>query len=192
MYAFAGLTCRCLDFRQTKLSSSETRGYADDQVSFDASLGFPGEGPLNSSRGFSNFWQMSCSQWISCWISSWIFHVQLPAAWQSSSHPSSCLSAGLLLVVGGCFALLVVAPVCCGFPFLSGVVPCRPREPCRSFLELLVKRSKLLRRLLAPVPQGRPVLPMTRKRGASRLDEFFLRAFEEGLDMIGMFEKHHI
>ena len=150
MYAFAGLTCRCLDFRQTKLSSSETRGYADDQVSFDASLGFPGEGPLNSPRGFNNFWQMSCSQWISPWISSW----------------------GSVFVWG------------CSLP-AARAMPIFPRTVGEK-----VKASQ--RRLLPPVPQGRPVLPITRKRGASLLDEFFVRAFEEGLDMIGMFEKHHI
>ena len=65
-------------------------------------------------------------------------------------------------------------------------------EPCRCFHVLLHgEKSKAAQRLLKPpVPKGRPVLPATQHKREKLLDDFLICGTEQGLDLLGMFERH--
>ena len=100
-------------FKQSCLSYSEMRGFAMQQRSFDASLGFPGEGP----------WP--CLIFPFCRMP-WRCSGSPGGAWFAASRRFPFIAhslfvpflAGLLLVWVGCFpAASVLLRYGCGFPF---------------------------------------------------------------------------
>ena len=172
-------------YRQTRLSCSQLDGFKHEVMDFDASLGFPGEGPLGSFAQFAKcflscclaimavcgFFAIGFSLWICPFISFWI-----AAGW----------GRVLCLPRLSCPRWLWISVL-----FASGglpgamAMPMFPRTPGE-------RHKAAFRQSRPPVPPGHPVLPSTQHKRAQLLDDFIIWATEEGLDILALFEQHHI
>ena len=147
-------------------------------LEFDSTLGFPGEGPpspfplllLLLLPGLEVFYAphgiLPLPAFLMLWIVVVITSFGLSWTWQGAG----CWVRGwiFLALVLQCEAMPV-------FPRTSG-------EYAKS----------VFRAERPPVPEGRPVLPVTQKRRAKLLDDFLVRSLDEGLDMIDMLSRHSI
>jgi hypothetical protein len=172
-------------YRQSKLSNKQCTGFRHDVMDFDSSLGFPGEGPA-ISVGFCPVFSLS-------------------------GCLALCIVAGLFIVW-----LLRLLSFTLSFWIAAGWgwVLCLPRSFCPRWLWIFVlfaygglpgamampmfprtpgERTKaVFRQSRPPVPPGRPVLPATQQKRAQLLDDFIIWSTEEDLDILAMFEQHHI
>eukprot|EP00435_Cladocopium_sp_Y103_P063603 s567_g25.t1 len=172
-------------YRQTSLSSSERRGFAEVQYSFDSSLGFPGEGPVVGFSLSLFAFQLLCL--LPC---IWLRHLSLQLALDFLVVPLSfaiwiAAGWGLLLRRSAPYPRLLWIFVVWSACFARGAIamPIFPRTSG--------ERAKAAQRLARPpVPSGRPVLPATQQKRAKLLDEFLLWSLDEGIDMMAMLAEH--
>ena len=171
-------------YRQSAISSSERRGFSQDQFSFDASLGFPGEGPCH---GFSAFPIPLCL-WI--FISLCILHFGFGFA---------ILRALILFLLSTWFAAGWGCLPRCSAPFprllwiFVGGVACFSSggSAMPVFPRTAGERAKAAQRAdRPPVPSGRPVLASTQHKRLRLLDDFLVWSVEEGIDMVAMLSDH--
>ena len=157
----------CRDLYRRCHSSLE---FSHSSMDFDASLGFPGEGPgFRQLLAFAAFCLLCCGLPSPFCVPLWILTPCL-----TSSLPSSCFA---------CFLLSVVE-----LPSLSPgramAMPIAPQTPAE------MKKS-LARGSQPPLAEGRPVLPTT----GSLRDKYF-KVFEswtreEGIDIHALLEHSH-
>eukprot|EP00435_Cladocopium_sp_Y103_P060225 s990_g22.t1 len=182
-------------FRQTSILKAQQHGHAQDQMDFDGTLGFPGEGHMFLFWIFHHFPQgfwicepvvSSCSDHFALWnLASPLLSLLILLGFLSPLalrwNAAGC-SWVLPLSKGKGLWIFVVVFAC----LVSGA-PAMPLFP-----RTAGERSKAaFRRARPPVPAGRPVLPVTTKRREQLLNEFFIWATEEGLDVLELFENHH-
>ena len=130
-------------------------------VEFDATLGYPGEGP--SSR----FWTSAVGAFL------WLFvcSVGVPCCW---------LAVPLLLGMRGwCLGFFLCFPM----TEMAMAMPVFPKNPG----EIARAATRATR---PELPTGRPVLPATNTLRKKYLDEFFLWTAEEGVDLSWMLTNH--
>eukprot|EP00435_Cladocopium_sp_Y103_P013722 s2211_g3.t1 len=182
-------------FRQTALLKTQQLGHAHDQMDFDGTLGFPGEGHPFLFWIFHHF---SHGSWIFEPIVSscpsqfvlWIFATSLLPLLLPLGFPSPL---ALRWNAAGCTWVLPLSKgkgLWIFFVVFACLVHGAPAMPL--FPRTAGERSKAaFRQARPPVPAGRPVLPVTTKRREQLLNEFFIWATEEGLDVLELFENHH-
>ena len=136
-----------------------------DSFDFDATLGFPGEGPLTlRCLHLLGVVALYCCLVCFCPAGSFLWTAAL-MCW--GGLPSCC-----------CWAASVVC-----FPH-AVAMPMFPKNPGE------VSRAKA-RFERPPLPEGRPVLPATNSLRNRYLSEFFSWALESDLDVRSMLDNHH-
>ena len=132
-----------------------------ETMDFDATLGFPGEGP-------SDFLFLPCPLgclWISLVV--WVYLVYLP---RSNRCFACCV-----------FLWLSCLPVSSSLPGAAMAMPISPGTPAEV-------RKSLQRRTAEPLVEGRPVLPATGSAREKYLNIFYAWAEGEGIDVLHLLE----
>eukprot|EP00435_Cladocopium_sp_Y103_P019932 s4028_g4.t2 len=177
-------------YRQTALRRDEVRSFALQQKSFDASMGFPGEGPFSSHFPPLDF--AECIKGIQAFSNglsfSFAFSFLLLCCWIFIAITSTWTAA----VLGGVLCLRARSPRWLWISVLFPMLLLSGAHAMPMFPKTAGERTKAAQRQLRPpVPPGRPVLPVTQQRRAKLLDAFLIWAVEEGLDVMTMLQQHH-
>ena len=134
-----------------------------NQMDFDATLGFPGEGPLG------------CYGFLAV--------VALSVALVCFSFAGFACWIAVSLVPGGRGCAVVRLVVLTSFPGVAMAMPMFPKNPGEV--------SRAASRAARPeLPVGRPVLPATNSLRQRYMDELIAWTFEEGIDFTWMLENH--
>ena len=158
---------------------------------FDATLGYPGEGPLPHC--------------LPCSSPPWIFF-DFSLGFIAFSF-ASCLHLGFLTslhsslwqaiwAVGGVLCW-VLRPLCWGPRRLVFLAVAYSLTSSAEAMPMFPKtageaQKAAARALRPPVPQGRPVLPATMAKREVLLNDFLRWAADSGLDMVDMLNRHHL
>eukprot|EP00435_Cladocopium_sp_Y103_P050885 s1879_g15.t1 len=186
-----GASCLCLAdrslFRQSSIAQQYHNGPRHIQKNFDSTLGYPGEGPRSRVDRFHVF-----LPFISKPLPFWIFALSLASLLDFLFHLISISSTWTAAVGLGLLCHAVLAPRWLWISVIcSCLLPGAHAMPL--FPRTAGERSKAASRLLRPpVPQGRPVLPITQQRRGKLLEQFFIWASDEGLDLLAMLDNHQI
>ena len=138
-------------------------------MDFDSTLGYPGEGPF----------LLHVSWTLALVFCTWISPLGLPGL----LLVGACLSC----LRSPCFACLsqslVVLPFLRSFP-IAVAMPISPKTPAE-------RQKSEVRMAQPPLPEGRPVLPVTGSLRDKYFKFFENWAIEEGIDLQGLLENSH-
>eukprot|EP00435_Cladocopium_sp_Y103_P047077 s582_g13.t1 len=177
-------------FRQSSISRPSSWDHKKDQFDFDATLGYPGEGPF-LVVGFSFLIFSSSLPLALLHLAIYILSILLQ--WIFLYSQAVVIACWTAAVLWGASCPGVRAPRGFWIFVLWGAWGASAAQAMPIFPKTPGEKSKAaMRQMRPPVPVGRPVLPATQQKRSKPLDEFLIWTTAEGIDIMAMFNNHQL